>query len=196
MIENAPDVQKMQNAILAAPHHYASTDKKPMHQYCPKGRDSWCFFQKAKAAKPRSKPSHSGMKTTLNDKVFKAILPAYQRLGEKELVTRCKDLLTQNANESLHNVVWSYVPKINFVSKGRLEFGATQAVGKYNMGVNAMLTLEANLTERPASAQSMRLAQSDKQAEVKTKKARSAKKRAKKNKKTGKKDQYAPGGGD
>ncbi|KAE8740712.1 hypothetical protein FOCC_FOCC013768 [Frankliniella occidentalis] len=160
---------------------------------------------KAKAATSRSKPSHSVLETTRNKKVFKAILPTYERLSETELVTRWKDFLTQNANESLHNVIWSYVPNINFVSKGRLELGATQAVGKYNMDLSTMGTIEANLTERPASAQSMRnadevdrkrLAQSDKQAEVETKKTRSSRKRAKNNKKTGKKDNYAPGGGD
>lgn len=60
-------------------------------------------------------------------------------------------MLTQNANEALHNVIWSKVPKVTFVGKGRLELGVTQAIGEFNMGVTNMLAV----TERPSSAQSM-----------------------------------------
>lgn len=77
IIENSSDLAKMKNAVLAPIHHYASTDKKPLHRHCPQGRESWCFYQKAKAANRRSKPSHANMKTTINKQVFDAVLPVY-----------------------------------------------------------------------------------------------------------------------
>lgn len=154
-VTNAPDVEKMRNAILATPHHYASTDAKPMHRYCPQGKDSWCFFQKGKATNKRRKPSHSQLTTTINERVFKAILPVYERLSDVNLLDKCKGMLTQNANESLHNSVWSKVPKVTFIAKGRLDVGVTKAVGEYNMGCGNLALLSAEVTERPASAQSL-----------------------------------------
>lgn len=154
-LQYSPNIENMKKGIMATLHHYASTDKKPRHQFCPKGGESWCFYQKEKALKPRCKPSHKNMKTTLNDTVFKVLLPIYTRLSDAALLERCKGMQTQNANESLHNVIWSKVPKTIFVSKGRLELGLTQAIGEYNMGCANMLAVEAELTERPSSAQSM-----------------------------------------
>ncbi|KAE8739199.1 hypothetical protein FOCC_FOCC015305 [Frankliniella occidentalis] len=192
-----PMLKKMRSAMLATPYHYASTDAKPMHSYCPQGKDSWCFFQKEKVVNRRRKPSHSKLKTTINKKVFKAILPVYQRLSDINLLDKCKSMLTQNANESLHNSIWSKVPKVTFVAKGRLDVGVTKAVGEYNMGCGNMALLSAEVTERPASAQSMvrpklqenaervdrkRVHLTDGKSTVEAKKERVAKKNAKKSK--------------
>lgn len=152
---HSSDLDKMKNAVLALIHHYAFTDQKPMHQYCPKGSDSWCFYQKAKAANRRSKPSHTTMKTTINKQVFEAVMPVCKRLSDTELLKRCQSCLTQNANEALHNVLWSKVPKTIFVGNGRLDLGVTQAVGEFNIGVTALMAVQTEVTERPNSAQSM-----------------------------------------
>ncbi|KAK3923625.1 hypothetical protein KUF71_002033 [Frankliniella fusca] len=169
------DLSKMKNAVLAPIHHCASTDAKPMHQYCPSGPESWCFYQKAKAANRRSKPSHKDMKTVINKQVFDAILPVYKRLSDSELLKRCHS---------------------------RLELGGTQAVGEFNMGCVAFMATQAEVTERPNNAQSMknaekidrkRVAQSDREASVDGEKKRAKKKRQRKNKGV---DRYEPGGGD
>ncbi|KAK3924126.1 Citrate synthase-lysine N-methyltransferase CSKMT, mitochondrial, partial [Frankliniella fusca] len=154
-LRNTVDLSKMKNAVLAPIHHCASTDAKPTHQYCPPGPESWCFYQMAKAANNRSKPSHKDMKTVINKQVFDAILPVYKRLSDSERLKRCQSNLTQNANEALHNVIWCKVPKTTFIGKGRLELGVTKAVGEFNMGCVAFMATQAEVTERPNSAQSM-----------------------------------------
>lgn len=43
---NIGDLKGMQNAIWAILYHDASSDKKPQHQYCPVGPQSWCGWQR------------------------------------------------------------------------------------------------------------------------------------------------------
>ena len=43
------NLSDMQDAVLATFHHVSSTDGKPQHDLCPKGKESWCFFQWALA---------------------------------------------------------------------------------------------------------------------------------------------------
>lgn len=42
-------VPEMQAAIFAILMHSSSTDETPLHQRCPVGENSWCFYQKAVA---------------------------------------------------------------------------------------------------------------------------------------------------
>ena len=37
---------KMHDAVWASFDHATSTEKKPQHDRCPVGADSWCFYQK------------------------------------------------------------------------------------------------------------------------------------------------------
>lgn len=134
----------MQTAVLATLEHVTSTDKKPKHSKCPKGENSWCFYNKAKAKKEKPK-SHSEMSLRLNDLVYKEIKPVYQRLSSKELLERCTSGGTQNVNESLHSVVWSKQPKGRFVSKSRLDYCVTKAVAEFNMGCSAASSLESEI---------------------------------------------------
>ncbi|KAK3910283.1 Dextranase [Frankliniella fusca] len=60
IINNIPNVKAMQNAVFATLEHCSSTDQKPKHSKCPKGEDSWCFYNKAKATKEHPK-SHTEM---------------------------------------------------------------------------------------------------------------------------------------
>ncbi|KAE8742066.1 hypothetical protein FOCC_FOCC012393 [Frankliniella occidentalis] len=41
IIKNSGDVKQMQKAIKATLYHCSSTDQKPMHQFCPTGKNSW-----------------------------------------------------------------------------------------------------------------------------------------------------------
>ena len=42
-------LDEIQAAVFATFYHASSTDEKPEHDRCPKGKDSWCFFQRALA---------------------------------------------------------------------------------------------------------------------------------------------------
>ncbi|GFS76260.1 uncharacterized protein NPIL_134421 [Nephila pilipes] len=97
----------MKRAICAILHHRISTDKKPQHSKCPTGVSSCC---KAKGEKPGSQKLHVG--TPIKESFLPHIISIYQRLAANELLERCVNCGTLNANESLHNMIWS-VPKRN-----------------------------------------------------------------------------------
>ncbi|GFV71027.1 uncharacterized protein TNCV_1447271 [Trichonephila clavipes] len=133
----------MKSAILASLFHCSSTDKIPKHSKCPTGSTSWCFYQRA-LAKNENPISHSLMKTKLSEQVLEKILPVYQRLVNDELLERCSAGKTQNANESIHSVIWKNCPKETFVSKKRLEMGVISVIGGYNFGCFNSLAIEHN----------------------------------------------------
>ncbi|GFS61934.1 uncharacterized protein TNCV_2592331 [Trichonephila clavipes] len=41
---NVGNLNAMQQNVIAALYHCASSDKKPMHGQCPIGKESWCYF--------------------------------------------------------------------------------------------------------------------------------------------------------
>ncbi|XP_068081863.1 uncharacterized protein [Anabrus simplex] len=133
IVNNIPDVAKMKRAIYSTLRHCMSTDLNPQHITCPKGVDSWCFFNRQQA---EGKPvdSHSRMTCKLRPSVVTKIAPVYQRLASDEMLRRCCAGKTQNANESLHSMVWSKCPKEVFISKSKLELGILRAVSEFNMG--------------------------------------------------------------
>ena len=60
--------------------------------------------------------------------------PIYERLGGKELLKRCLRGGTQNANESLHAVIWSRCPKVCIASRDKAEVATLVACSEFNMG--------------------------------------------------------------
>ena len=66
--------------------------------------------------------------------VLTKILPVYQRLVSDTMHERCLMCLTQNANESLHSVIWRHCRKESFGSKHRVELAVEQALCKFNAG--------------------------------------------------------------
>ncbi|GFU90967.1 uncharacterized protein TNCV_4922981 [Trichonephila clavipes] len=107
----------MKKAIYATLHPSVSTDQKPQHSKCPISADSWCFYQsiKAKGQKTGLHRQHDG--TPINERFLPHILSIYQRLASNELLERCINCGTQNANESLHNMIWLKCPKEIFVKR-------------------------------------------------------------------------------
>ncbi|KAK3920751.1 AP-1 complex subunit beta-1 [Frankliniella fusca] len=201
LVGNIPDVKKMKRAILATIYHCASTDQKHNHSYCPAGKESWCFFNKRKAQRSKDKGTHDLMPVKLNEKVFNALLPVYKRLSSDELLNRCTKGQTQNANESLHSVIWKKCPKHIFISKTRMEIGITQGIGEFNMGCAALSLLKSDIQGHEISKVSMeldsrrdqkRLSQAAHQEATTTKRQRLMKKHCKKNKGS---SLYVPGGG-
>ena len=43
IVKNMPNVKAMEDAVMAMD---SSTDSKPNHARCPKGKQSWCFYSK------------------------------------------------------------------------------------------------------------------------------------------------------
>lgn len=134
ILRNKGDPNAMKTAIYATLFHSISTDEKPQHSKCPTGVESWCFFQSA-LAKGEIPGSHIlNVGTPINEKFLPKILPIYQRLASNELLERCSGCGTQNANESLHNMIWSKCPKEIFVYKDRVKRSVMEAICEYNKG--------------------------------------------------------------
>ena len=125
---------EMRRAIWATLFHCVSTDKDPQHHKCPDGPDSWCFYNKAIATKAPL-PSHVGnVRYPLDAAVAKEMVPIYDRLSDENLIQRMQKGKTQNANESLHNVIWGRCPKTVFVGHRKLHGAVASAIAAFNEG--------------------------------------------------------------
>lgn len=145
IINNLDDTGKMRTAIYATLDHCRSTDDKPYHDKCPSGCDSWCFYQRDLHNNVAPKKHSEVIKTPINEKVYKHMLPIYKRLSDEQLLKRCSLGKTQNANESLHSVIWSKCPKVTFSARRRLEAAVGEAISVYNEGY--LITM-ANILEK------------------------------------------------
>ena len=86
-------VTAMRQAVWAIWYHKSSTDSNPLHNFCPKGSDSWCPYQRA---------VHEGTESHYHHKnnIAPAIMEAISHCST-ELLSRCIGGHTQN-NESLN----------------------------------------------------------------------------------------------
>lgn len=78
-------------------------------------------------------------KSALPKHVMKAIKPVFEKLSSDDLLEKCAHGGTQNANESLHNMIWARCPKTVFVGRTRLEIAVCDAVLVYNEGERGRL---------------------------------------------------------
>ena len=130
--DNADNVELMKKRIFAILFHMSSTNDSPKHIHCPPGTKSWCFWQRAKAAgkDPGDHKDHE----TLPVEVGKALVPIFRRLSDDGLLKSCSRAKTQNANESLHNLIWRYCPKGTYVGRKTLETAVALAVCQFTRG--------------------------------------------------------------
>ena len=128
--DNKGNVQEAKKAVQAILHHSMSTDDKPSHDYCPVGENSWCGWQKDKA-KETVTYQH---KDPLPEAVATVLRPLFDRLSEPNLLESAIDGFTQNANESLHHLLWDFCPKMLFCSSTIVAIAAGLAVIQFNKG--------------------------------------------------------------
>ena len=128
------DLQGMAKAVWAGMQHRRSTDEKPRHEYCPKGAESWCGWQRVAAGAQEEYHHHN----PIPDAVFQAIKPLYIRLSSKELLQRCLLGATQNCNESFNALVWSLCPKESFCGLKTVEIAVCLSVLHFNNGAIAV----------------------------------------------------------
>lgn len=131
------NLEEMQKAIWAIFFHTVTSpgtvSMKIQHQYCPKGNESWCKF---------NNNLETGKKTydesgRLPPAFYEPLKPIFKRLSTKELLQKCQKGLTQNANESLNNLIWQRCPKTMFFGKERVVSAVSEAVCVFNTGAGA-----------------------------------------------------------
>lgn len=174
------NVDEMHRAVMATYYHITSTPENPNHSLCPSGPNSWC---KTNAATAKGEPEPK-LRYNLPDDVKQALLPVYERLADKELLLRCHRGKTQNANESLHSVVWSLIPKEKHASRIAVETAVAEAVMRFNAGARESssrilreLQMEQNCksVQRAREKDSIRVASSERKRSASTSFLRAAK---------------------
>ena len=133
---NHHSLKKMADAIWATFYHVASTDKKPQHHLCPKGSDSWCTWQKAKAARKLKYYKHE---KELDKNVIEAIQPIYADLSRVDLLERCLGGFNQNNNKGLNNLIWKIAPKTMHSGVKIVEIAALTSSCIFNEGIVSLL---------------------------------------------------------
>ena len=108
-------------------HNIMLPDDKVRHQYCPKGKESWCKYQRGR--KLQNQPHH------LHPVFLSLLEPIYtKRLGSYELLLRCLPGVTQNQLDSINSRLWERAPKPKFHGSKRIQIAACSIVVYYNKG--------------------------------------------------------------
>ena len=140
--DNTPCVSKMKNGVKVSLFHRMSSDDKPIHQYCP---ESWCKYNVQKYNGVAESDITYKHRCELKPVYGQQLIPLYERLSRPDLLERCKDLHTTNANESFNGQVWRRVPKYLPTSPQILETGVAMSVLEFNYGSRGIGHIFRNL---------------------------------------------------
>lgn len=129
----------MKKEVWATYYHKCSSDKNPQHQFCPEGEDSWCKWRKAEAKNELDQFHHD--KPPLIPEVQEAIKPVFEDLSKDELLIRCLGAETQNNNESLNSLIWTFAPKHLHSGPKIVEIASYLGVIIFNEGFEGVLEI-------------------------------------------------------
>lgn len=118
---------------MAILKHYSQLPGSSQHEDCPKGATSWCKYQ-ADLARNDGKVTYVAVKNPLSTALYDVLLPTFNALSDVRLLSACTKCKDQNANESLHHVIWSKLPKDQNHSPAEVSFGINLAVMLFNDG--------------------------------------------------------------
>ncbi|GFU31372.1 CCHC-type domain-containing protein [Trichonephila clavipes] len=126
---------------------------------CPEGSESWCRYQRAKAAGSPLKEIEQG----LPNKIINQMKPTYLKLCNETLLKKCLHGKTQNCNESYNNILWNIVPKNIFIGLETFRLGALLALILYNSGYAGILSVIRNVNGSLPESVAQELLKFDKQ---------------------------------
>lgn len=124
--------------------------------------------------------------TTVPPDVMTAIKPIFNDLSKPELLQRCLQGCTQNANESLNSTIWKYCTKKKSHGLKSVETATAIAVSLFNNGATVLCEIMQQMGIEPgqfsldfcARKDSMRIRNAQRMALFATKEARQARRRA------------------
>ena len=148
--KSAGDLDGMVKAVQATLLHCNSSNAVPRHHLCPVGEDSWCRYQVAQARGE----AYEHTNEPIPEAIVLLLKPIYACLGSRGLLAKCVDGYTQNANESLHNLVWRLCPKVLHLGKKAVEVACALAVCQWNDGHSSYQAIAKRLgaANTPSSA--------------------------------------------
>ena len=89
-----------------------------------------CGFKKDEANATNNYQSH----INIPEWIHQIIRPTFMNLTDDTLLSKCLHGQTQNANESINQIIWAKCQKNVFVEKPTLEIGVYSAVLQFNDG--------------------------------------------------------------
>ena len=128
---NKGNAKNMARGVQAILHHYSSTEENPQHQFCPKGKFSWCKFQADKATGSKT---YRPLKDPIPAAVKEIIQPVFTKLGDVKFLESCKNNMSSNPNEAYHHVLWGLAPKDSFCSTKEIQLAVDISVCLFNSG--------------------------------------------------------------
>ncbi|CAF1138715.1 unnamed protein product [Rotaria sordida] len=137
--ESKFDLDKLYQKSWAIFKHHYSTDKEPTHDWCD---PQWRKYLQAKLNGQQF--SHN-LKSTIPRACLNMIKPVFHELCSKASLARVVDDGSQNANETLHSILWTMVPKHRFCSSIILRIALDLSTIIYNDGYNSLGTLFTNI---------------------------------------------------
>ncbi|XP_044588919.1 uncharacterized protein LOC123268103 [Cotesia glomerata] len=103
------------------------------------GSSSWCKWQVAEAEETLDEFQHNN--PPLTEAVQKVIKPIYEDLSSESLLERCLGSETQNNNESLNSLIWTFAPKHIHAGTHTIEIANFIAVCIFNEGFLPVLRI-------------------------------------------------------
>ena len=108
---------------------------KEVHDGCPPGETSWCYFQKRLAEHfTEGGPAPTTREPYLSPGEFARAVDVFKVFGSLSLCATITLGKTQNSNESLHNMLWHNSPKSKHVGQKSLSASTALAVLSFNDG--------------------------------------------------------------
>ena len=98
------------------------------HSGCPTGEKSWCRWRN-----PSSSSTHT-VQTTFKPNDIQKVREVFDTFATEEFCSHLTLGLTQNANESLHNTIWSLCPKSKYTSPQSIRISTAIAILAFNEG--------------------------------------------------------------
>ena len=156
--------------------------KKPARPV-PGGSSQLDFHQKVLATGQEPGTHRTNVGMPLAPDVAEYVKEVYTRLAHVDLLKRCLLGKPQNANESLHSVVWIKYPKTKFVGLERVVSATCSAVSQFNAGIKVTMKSLCEVMQVPSGAHLLasaekadrqRLQQSKRQTVTASKEARQA----------------------
>ena len=129
---NTNNLVKMRNAVWAIFFHKLSHDAHPVHNFC---LVEWCPYKQAQAQGTLQTFKH---KNNLPEAVMEELRPIFRDLAKTELLRKCVRGYTQNANESMNNLVWKFCPKTKHHGLITAETAVAVAVCLFNDGCSTL----------------------------------------------------------
>ena len=138
----------MKKSIAAILFHCSeNTSEERRHLYCPRSIDTWCKYRTDQITGKETYKKKINIPTAILE-ILKPIF-SHTDLARDDLLERCVDGETQNANEALNGLIWKRCPKDVFVGKTILEIGVASAVLSFNEGENGLLKVFNELNINP-----------------------------------------------